>query len=423
MAINFKLLPRGEVPIRDDDSMGRTWAGWDDNASLQENWDVNKGQWNVSADRLAEERYATMSFDGTVRLVARLHGFTTDEAGLKIMIGQVLPATHPVSKELMGRRVAAGRNHVSYFDTSALEATEPAAGNAVLLTMNPDRYDFYALDALEAQAAIALGHTPSGQWSVANRVQGISPGDRVYLLKQGQEPRGIVASGTVTSDIFPDDHWDPDVPEELNYVEVAWTAIVDEDSPLPLEDLKGAFPQQHWTPMSSGQGVRPEVVADLAAMWADFVGRAIDPGTPPSPVPGGGQGWAADAKLRKQIEDAAQDRLMRHFEDGGWEVKDVRHTESYDALATKDGDTLYLEAKGTTGNANTVIVTRKEVAHARRHPGACVLGIVSLLQRDENGDIDPESGDFFIGPFDPDAGELTPISYDFAPAWDDFTPL
>lgn len=289
--------------------------------------------------------------------------------------------------------------------------------------MNPDKYDFYALDAWEAQAAIALGQEAPGRWSVANRVQGISPGDRVYLLKQGREPRGIVASGTVTSEIYTDDHFDPDVSGELNYVEVAWTAIVDEDSPLPLEDLKDAFPQQHWTPMSSGQGVRAEVAADLAAMWAHFVGGGTDPGGPPSPAPGGGQGWAADAELRKQIEDAAQDRLMRHFKGGGWEVKDVRHTESYDALATKDGNTLYLEAKGTTGNANTVIVTRSEVAHARRHPGACILGIVSLLQRDENGDIDPESGEFFVGPFDPDAGMLSPIAYDFAPSWDDFTSL
>ena len=422
MAINFKLLPRGEVPIRDDDSMGRTWAGWDDNASLQDNWAVNKGQWNVSADRLTKERYATMSFDGTVRLVARLHGFTTDDAGLKIMQGQVLPARHPVSMKLMGRRVAASRNSVSYFDTSELEAAESEAGNAVLLTTNPDRYDFYALDAPEAQAAIALGQTSPGRWSVARRVQGIDPGDTVYLLKQGREPRGIVASGTVTSEIYTDDHFDPDVSGELNYVEVAWTAIVDEDTPLPLEDLKVAFPQQHWTPQSSGQGVRPEVVADLAAMWAEFVGHAIDTGAAPAPG-GGGQGRAVDAKLRKQIEDAAQDRLMRYYENLGWEVRDVRYTEPYDALATKGDTTRYLEAKGTMGSADTVIVTRNEVAHARSHPDACIMGILTFLQVDENGDIDPDSGEFFIGPFDPDAGQLSPIAYDFAPAWDDFTSL
>ncbi|SMC38971.1 protein NO VEIN domain-containing protein [Janibacter indicus] len=423
MAINFKLLPRGEVPIYANDSLGRTWAGWDDNVTLQGTWHVNRGQWNVSAERLARENYATMSFEGTVRLVARLDGFTTDEDGLKILHGQVLPATHPVSKELMGRTVPSGRNPVSYFDTSELEVTEPEPGNAVLLTMNPALYDFYALEAREAQAAISLGQPAPGRWSVAKRVQGIGPGDTVYMLKQGEEPRGIVASGTVTSEIFVDDHWDPEVPGELSYVEVSWTAVVDEDAPLPLESLKEVFPQQHWTPQSSGQGVRPEVVSGLAAMWAEFVGRAVDNGVAPSPAGGRGQGRVVDARLRKQIEDAAQDRLMRYYRDLGWDVRDVRYTEPYDALATKGETTRYLEAKGTMGSADTVIVTRNEVAHARSHPDACILGILTFLQLDENGDIDPESGDFFIGPFDPDAGELTPISYDFAPAWDNFTPL
>lgn len=114
---------------------------------------------------------------------------------------------------------------------------------------------------------------------------------------------------------------------------------------------------------------------------------------------------------------------MRYYENLGWEVRDVRYTEPYDAVATKGDTTRYLEAKGTMGSADTVIVTRNEVAHAGSHPDACILGILTFLRLDENGDIDPESGEFFLNPFDPDAGELTPISYDFAPAWDDFTPL
>lgn len=422
MAINLKLLPRGEVPIRDDDSLGRTWAGWDENVSLDGTWHVNRGQWNVSAERLAQENYATMSFDGTVRLVARLDGFTTDEGGLKILHGQVLPARHPVSKELMGRRVPGGRNPVSYFDTTELEKAVTGPANAVLLTMNPELYDFYAIEAPEAQAIIALGHTAPGRWSVANRVQGIVPGDVVYMLKQGRGGRGIVASGTVTSEIFPDDHWDPDVPGEVNYVELEWSAIVDEEELLPLEQLQAAFPQQHWTPQSSGQGVRDEVVHGLAVMWAEHVGAAIDRGHAPSHAGGRGQGRVVDAKLRKQIEDAAQDRLMQYFAELGWLVKDVRYTEPFDAVATKGEVSRYLEAKGTTGSGDTIIVTRNEIAHARRHPGECIMGVLTFIERDDNGDIDPESGEFWIGPFDPDAGELSPIAYEFQPSWDDFTP-
>lgn len=120
------------MPIRDDDSLGRTWAGWDENVSLDGTWRVKRGQWNVSAERLAHENYATMSFDDTVRLVAKLDGFTTDEGGLKILHAQVLPARHPVSQELMGRRVPGGRNPVCHFDTTELEVA--VAGPAPALS-------------------------------------------------------------------------------------------------------------------------------------------------------------------------------------------------------------------------------------------------------------------------------------------------
>ncbi|MFF5229361.1 hypothetical protein [Dactylosporangium sp. NPDC000521] len=48
------------------------------------------------------------------------------------------------------------------------------------------------------------------RWSTGNRKTGIEPGDRVFFLRQGVEPRGIVGSGTAASRIFPDEQWDDD---------------------------------------------------------------------------------------------------------------------------------------------------------------------------------------------------------------------
>lgn len=72
----------------------------------------------------------------------------------------------------------------------------------------------------------------------------------------------------------------------------------------------------------------------------------------------------------------------------------------------------YLEAKGTQSRGESVIVTRNEVEHARKHSGACVMG-VWLGIRIVDDEVDPGSGEFQLLDFDPDAGELKPRDYDW----------
>ena len=73
-----------------------------------------------------------------------------------------------------------------------------------------------------------------------------------------------------------------------------------------------------------------------------------------------------------KIELAAQDWLMDHFENMGWDVRDTHIGNPYDAVATHRREVLYLEAKGTTTNGDSVIVTRNEVRWARQDTdGSC----------------------------------------------------
>lgn len=130
---------------------------------------------------------------------------------------------------------------------------------------------------------------------------------------------------------------------------------------------------------------------------------------------GSGQGHLADARLRKAVEDEAQQRLMQHYRARRWKVRDVRFAGPYDAEATKGDITLYLEAKGTLGSGESVIVTRGEVEHARANPGRCILGVVSNIELDEDGDVVSGSGSLRVGFFDPDLGSLRPKAYDFTP--------
>src|SRR4051794_6652365 len=45
------------------------------------------------------------------------------------------------------------------------------------------------------------------RWSTGNTYR-ILPGERVFMLKQGDGVRGIFGAGTTISDVFEDDHYD-----------------------------------------------------------------------------------------------------------------------------------------------------------------------------------------------------------------------
>jgi hypothetical protein len=130
-------------------------------------------------------------------------------------------------------------------------------------------------------------------------------------------------------------------------------------------------------------------------------------------VPGtGGQGLQMDAEVRKSIENAAQDRLMAYYRDRGWTVTDTRQNRPYDAVAARDRETIYLEAKGTQSMGETVIVTRNEVEHARQNLGLCIMGVWSGM-RLLDGAVDSETGIFRILPFNPEERQLRPRDFDW----------
>lgn len=106
---------------------------------------------------------------------------------------------------------------------------------------------------------------------------------------------------------------------------------------------------------------------------------------------------------------------MEHFRKDGWTVQDVRFGNPYDAVATKDGRTLWLEAKGTETSGASVTVTHNEVDWARAHPNDCILGILSDVTFLPNGEVDASSGTFRILNWNPDRGALAPRAYDFTP--------
>ena len=74
-----------------------------------------------------------------------------------------------------------------------------------LLTWNPDRWNWNNLD----EAILELNNTGSyiDSWS-CGRTKSIKREDRVFLIRLGKYPKGIIASGWAQDGWYESTHWD-----------------------------------------------------------------------------------------------------------------------------------------------------------------------------------------------------------------------
>jgi 5-methylcytosine-specific restriction protein A len=113
-------------------------------------------------------------------------------------------------------------------------------------------------------------------WSCGNN-KSIAEGDRVFLLRQGEEPRGVVGAGWVASRPFEQIHWREEKAQAgrtTMYVTVRWETLLDPEaeSILPREWLNDAtLSRVNWNTQISGITIWPEVAEVLEEAWADFL--------------------------------------------------------------------------------------------------------------------------------------------------------
>lgn len=111
-------------------------------------------------------------------------------------------------------------------------------------------------------------------WSVGSSKR-VKPGDRVFLIRLGEEPKGIIGSGWAESDVYEDEHWDEskrEVGESARYVDVRFDKLLNPDSEaiLPRTELD-RLGKMHWDSQRSGIQI-PDVVAKrLEKLWEDFL--------------------------------------------------------------------------------------------------------------------------------------------------------
>lgn len=150
--------------------------------------------------------------------------------------------------------------------------------NTYLFTWNPKQWQWKDL-ALRANEN-ASGRIVSERWSCHANSKRIRKGDRAFLIRLGEEPKGIIASGWVTSEAKLGIHWNQDKAdrgEQTFFADCEWERLLNPlvDAPLTLSRLKnGKLSAMRWTPQSSGVLIPAEIAEELERAWAEHIGTS-----------------------------------------------------------------------------------------------------------------------------------------------------
>ena len=145
-----------------------------------------------------------------------------------------------------------------------------------LLTWNPRRWHWDDLG--ETSAKTLAGKGVIGSWSCGN-TKSISEGDRIFLMRVSEEPKGIIGSGWATTSPHLRLHWDTEkaaAGEKCLGVDGEWERLINPavDAPLGMRELqRGKLAGFNWTPQSSGTRIPDDIADELEEKWSAHVGK------------------------------------------------------------------------------------------------------------------------------------------------------
>jgi 5-methylcytosine-specific restriction protein A len=111
------------------------------------------------------------------------------------------------------------------------------------------------------------------RWSCGN-TERIEAGDRVFLLRQGLDPRGIMASGVVVEPPYQAEHWDESKLDSALYVDVKLDALLNPEAGaiLPRELLdEPPLSEMYWDSQRSGTTIPQRVAEVLEKEWTELL--------------------------------------------------------------------------------------------------------------------------------------------------------
>lgn len=187
--------------------------------------------------------------------------------------------------ELENKPALPKRNNHSYFTLAQLnngrvvtQNDESTKKRTFLLTYNIDKWQWDNFE--QAKKSLMDEGRYIDSWSCGNSKK-LRTGDRIFLIKLGKEPRGIMASGLVFDSVYEAPHWNEDrrVNGELtNYVNVDFDVIRNpiSNDMLLMEQLKEIDSKFKWSSQSSGIEIPEHTASKLEILWREMTGSNIE---------------------------------------------------------------------------------------------------------------------------------------------------
>jgi len=130
---------------------------------------------------------------------------------------------------------------------------------------------------------------------------------------------------------------------------------------------------------------------------------------------GKGQGFGLTQAERKAVDRHAMAEAENYLKSTGHSVEDVSKNHSYDFLATKEGQRIIVEVKGTTGSLGSILLTANEVAAHKNHHPANALVVVHSIELDRLKIPPCATGGILhvVKPWNIDDAALKPLSFQY----------
>ena len=143
-----------------------------------------------------------------------------------------------------------------------------------LLTWSPQKWPWQ--DLARRVREIKQQGFATMDWSCGNN-KSIAQGDRLFLLRQGAEPRGLVGAGRAASVPYAAIHWRAEkarLGRKTMYVRVRWETLLNPETEaiFPREWLgQGLLSKVNWNTQISGITIHREAADVLERRWAAFL--------------------------------------------------------------------------------------------------------------------------------------------------------
>ena len=150
---------------------------------------------------------------------------------------------------------------------------------AWLLSWNPKNWEWSTF--YRDRATTASGQPVKERWRCANSAA--TKGDTTYLVRTGEEPRGIIARGIITQNPFEAPHYHPERAAEgetTQFIGINFDDIRDpaQDDFLSIQTLENEIDRnQTWNPQSSGIAINDAAAAELERRWPQLRKPHIKP--------------------------------------------------------------------------------------------------------------------------------------------------